>query len=222
MHNGRLGVEERYNCGYLFEYRWVLVLPDEDITLVNVQESADNEMFDVDALNDSTTVTTVTITTEEITLAQALEALKTLKPKVKRIVFQEPGKSTTTTTISSQQSQDMGKGIMIEEPVKPMKKKHQISFDEEGKIEVDYQLDERMKTQEQEELSNAKKATLFQQLLKKRRKHFAAKRAEEQRNKPPPQAQQIKIIAFKRVNTFVNFKTDLVEGSSKRAGEELE
>ncbi|GJW46213.1 hypothetical protein Tco_0077859 [Tanacetum coccineum] len=28
--------------------------------------------------------------------------------------------------------------------------------------------------------------------------------------------------AFKRVNTFVDFKTDLVEGSSKRAGTELE
>ncbi|GKG45957.1 hypothetical protein Tco_0498403, partial [Tanacetum coccineum] len=28
--------------------------------------------------------------------------------------------------------------------------------------------------------------------------------------------------AFKRVNTFVDFRTDLVEGSSKRAREELE
>ncbi|GJW09369.1 hypothetical protein Tco_1575196 [Tanacetum coccineum] len=132
MHNGCLGVEER----------WVLVLPDEEITLVNVQESANNEMFDVDALNDSTTVTTVTITTEEITLAQALEALKTLKPKVKRIVFQEPGKSTTTTTISSQQSQDMGKGIMIEEPVKPMKKKVQIMLDEEVALKLQAKFDE--------------------------------------------------------------------------------
>ncbi|GJV04785.1 hypothetical protein Tco_1338354 [Tanacetum coccineum] len=118
---------------------------DEEITLVSVQDDADKEMFDVDALNGeevfvagqnenvveevvdaaqvSTAATTVTITTEEITLAQALEALKTSKPKVKGIVFQEPGKSTTTTTISSQQSQDKGKGIMIEEPVKPMKKK---------------------------------------------------------------------------------------------------
>ncbi|GKE97899.1 hypothetical protein Tco_0021250, partial [Tanacetum coccineum] len=98
-------------------------------------DDADNEMFDVDALNDkevfvagqnenvvkkvvdaaqvSTAATIVTITTEEITLAQALEALKTSKPKVKRIVFQEPS-TTTTTTISSQQSQDKGKGIMIE------------------------------------------------------------------------------------------------------------
>ncbi|GJZ31485.1 hypothetical protein Tco_0576532 [Tanacetum coccineum] len=29
-------------------------------------------------------------------------------------------------------------------------------------------------------------------------------------------------IAFKRVNTFVDFRSDLVEGSLKRAGEELE
>ncbi|GJS44698.1 hypothetical protein Tco_0594819 [Tanacetum coccineum] len=50
------------------------------------------------------------------------------------------------------------------------------------------------KAQEQEELSNAEKATLFVQLLEKRRKHFAAKRAEEKRNKPPTQAQQRKIM----------------------------
>ncbi|GJT41936.1 hypothetical protein Tco_0941801 [Tanacetum coccineum] len=108
-----------------------------------------------------------------------------------------------------------------------------------------------MQAQEQEELSDAEKATLFQQLLEKRRKHFAAKSEEEKRNKPPTHAQQRKIIctylknmegkklkdlknkyfdfiqkmfdkAFKRVNTFVNFITDLVEGSLKTAGEELE
>ncbi|GJW33712.1 uncharacterized mitochondrial protein-like protein [Tanacetum coccineum] len=210
---------------------------DKDITLVNVQDDVDNEMFDVNVLNDeevfvagqnanvvekvvdaaqvSTAATTVTITTEEITLAQALEALKTSKPKVKGIVFQEPSTTTTITTISSQQSQDKGKGIMIEEPVKPMKKKVQTMLDEEAalklqaefdeeerlarekaekekeanialieewddiqaKIDADHQLAERLQAQEQEELSDAEKATLFQQLLEKRRKHFAAKRA---------------------------------------------
>ncbi|GJX98404.1 hypothetical protein Tco_0355423 [Tanacetum coccineum] len=136
----------------------------EDITLVNVQDDVDNEMFDVNALNGeevfvaekneniveevvdaakvSTAATTVTITTEEITLAQALEASKTLKPKVKGIVFQEPGKSTTTTTISSKQSQDKGKGIMIEEPVKPMKKKVQIMLDEEASLKLQAEFDE--------------------------------------------------------------------------------
>ncbi|GKG17458.1 hypothetical protein Tco_0362415, partial [Tanacetum coccineum] len=77
---------------------------NEDITLVNVQDDADNEMFDVNVLNgeevffagqnenvveevvDAAQVSTATITTEEITLAQSLEALKTSKTKVKGIV----------------------------------------------------------------------------------------------------------------------------------------
>nr|GFD20098.1 hypothetical protein [Tanacetum cinerariifolium] len=133
---------------------------DDKITLVN---DVDNEMFDVDALGGEevfvkeqnenvveevgdaaqvrTAATTVTITTKEITLAQALEALKTLKPKIKRIVFQDPSKYTTTTTISLQQSQDKGKGIMIEEPVKP-KKKDQIRFDEEPPLKLQAKFDE--------------------------------------------------------------------------------
>nr|GEV36925.1 hypothetical protein [Tanacetum cinerariifolium] len=243
----------------------------------------------VNAAQDSTATTT--ITTKEITLAQALEALKTSKSKVKGIVIQgqeEPGKSTTTTaTIPKQQSHENGKGKMIEKPMKP-KKKDQIKldkvaakrllaeFDEEerlvrekaqkeqeanialfetwddiqAKIDDDHQLAERLQAQEQEELSDAEKATLFQQLLEKRKKHFAAKKAEEKRNKPPTQAQQRKIMcnylknmegytlkqlksfefdriqemfgkAFRRVNTFEDFRTELVEGKEKRAGEEL-
>ncbi|GJV53298.1 uncharacterized mitochondrial protein-like protein [Tanacetum coccineum] len=137
---------------------------DEDITLVSVQDDADKEMFDVDALNGeevfvarqnenvvkevvdaaqvSTAATTVTITTEEITLAQALKALKTSKQKVKGIVFQEPSTTTTITTISSQQSQDKGKGILIEEPVKPMKKRDLIRLDEEVALKLQAELDE--------------------------------------------------------------------------------
>ncbi|GJS40278.1 hypothetical protein Tco_0565321 [Tanacetum coccineum] len=119
-----------------------------------------------------------------------------------------------------------------------------------AKIDVDHQLAERMQAHEQEELSIEEKATLFQQLLEKRRKYFAAKRAEEKRNKPPTKAQQRKIIctylknmegyklkdlklkefdsiqemfdrAFKRVNTFEDFRTELVKGKEKRAGTEL-
>ncbi|GJV46477.1 hypothetical protein Tco_1431013 [Tanacetum coccineum] len=215
---------------------------DEDITLVNVQDDSDNELFDMNVLNDeevfvagqyenvveevvdaaqvSTAATTVTITTEEITLAQALEALKTSKPK------------------------DKGKGIMIEEPIKPMKKKDLIRLDEEVALKLQAEFISSTRTRK---LFDAEKATLFQQLLEKRRKHFAAKRAEEKRNKPPTKVQQKKLIctylknmegyklndlklkdfdsiqeifdrAFKRVNTFVDFRIDLVKGSSKRAG----
>nr|GEW45933.1 hypothetical protein [Tanacetum cinerariifolium] len=84
-----------------------------------------------------------------------------------------------------------------------------------------YQLAKRLQVEEQQELNNEEKATLFMQLLEKRRKFFEAKRAEEKRNKPPIQAQQKKCMmfdrAFKRVNTFVNFKTELVKESFKKA-----
>ncbi|GJW64083.1 putative ribonuclease H-like domain-containing protein [Tanacetum coccineum] len=103
----------------------------------------DDMMALIEAAQVSTIATTVTITTKEITLAQALEALRTSKPKVKGIVFQEPGKSTTTTTISSQQSQDKGKGIMIEEPVKPMKNKDQISYDEVSSFKYKLNFDKK-------------------------------------------------------------------------------
>ncbi|GJU72734.1 hypothetical protein Tco_1264139 [Tanacetum coccineum] len=78
-----------------------------------------------------------------------------------------------------------------------------------------------MQAQEQKELSIEENAILFQQLLEKRRKHFTAKRAEDKRNKPPTKSQQRKIIALKRVNTFEDFRTELVEGKEKRAGTEL-
>nr|GEW38628.1 ribonuclease H-like domain-containing protein [Tanacetum cinerariifolium] len=135
---------------------------DEDITLVNDQDDA--EMFDVNDLhgeevfvekevadkevgaagevNVTSNATTIsvaaTITTEEITLAQALMEIKTTKPKEKGIFLQEP--------------------------------------------------------KEQQELTDAEKATLFMQLLEKRRNFFAAKRGEDIRNKPPTQAQQRKIM----------------------------
>ncbi|GKB10571.1 hypothetical protein Tco_0844494 [Tanacetum coccineum] len=119
------------------------------------------------------------------------------------------------------------------------------------KIDADYQLAERLQAQEQQELTIKEKSTLFVQFLEKRKKHFGAKRAEEKRNMPPTRAQQRCIMctylknmagwkpkdlknksfaniqelfnkAFKRVNTFVDFRIELVEGtemeeSSKKA-----
>ncbi|GJV76853.1 putative ribonuclease H-like domain-containing protein [Tanacetum coccineum] len=100
----------------------------------------------------STAVTTILITSEEITLAQAIEELKTAKPKVKRIVFKEPVESitTTTTTHSSQQPsqvkvQDKGKGKMVE-PEKPMKKKELIRIDEKitSKLQAEFDKEVRL------------------------------------------------------------------------------
>ncbi|GJS16989.1 retrovirus-related pol polyprotein from transposon TNT 1-94 [Tanacetum coccineum] len=76
---------------------------------------------------------TTVITDVEITLAQALAELKSAKLKDDKL-----GKSTTTIS-----QKDKGKSIMVEEPTK-MKKKDQISFDE--------QVAQRLQAQMQAEL----------------------------------------------------------------------
>ncbi|GJT80925.1 hypothetical protein Tco_1055267, partial [Tanacetum coccineum] len=140
--------------------------------------------------------------------------------------------------------------------------KLQAEEEEEERLarEKAQQLAQRLQAQDQDELTDEEKARLFVQFLEQRRKHFAAKRAEEKRNKPPIRAQQRIYLknmegwmpkslknksfdniqelfnkAIKMVNTFVDYKTELVEKSSKkaeakiaheislkRAGEELE
>ncbi|GJV78996.1 putative ribonuclease H-like domain-containing protein [Tanacetum coccineum] len=136
---------------------------DEDITLENVH---DDEMFDVNDLhgeevfaekevpvkevsaigkvNVASIATTVsaaeTITTEEITLAQALAALKSAKPKDDKVMIQEPEQGTVTTTVAITVI-DKGKGIMVEEPLK-MKKKDQVSFDEQEARRLLVEFDE--------------------------------------------------------------------------------
>ncbi|GKA13809.1 reverse transcriptase domain-containing protein [Tanacetum coccineum] len=90
------------------------------------------------------TTTTATIkTVDDITLAQALEEMKSTKPKKKGVVIQELGESTTTISsqLSLQKPQEKGKGILIE-LVKPMNKKKQIRLDEETVLNLQDEFDE--------------------------------------------------------------------------------
>ncbi|GKD21169.1 hypothetical protein Tco_1222872 [Tanacetum coccineum] len=183
-------LEAKQDSGYTIQ-------SDEDSLKLNeLMELYDAEMFDVDDLDGEDMIVAgqkenvvaeqevaakdVYLTVDEVTLAQALVALKSVKPKVKGnvieelsipvsvasastkvsaaittiatiptprkgVVIQELGESITTKstpTISSQQAQDKGKGIMIEEPVKPTKKKHQISLDEEVALKLQAEFDE--------------------------------------------------------------------------------
>nr|GEW18186.1 hypothetical protein [Tanacetum cinerariifolium] len=137
---------------------------DEDITLVNDQddtkmfnvtdlhgeevfvekELADQEVSVAGEVNAASIATTdsvaATITIDEVTLAKALVELTASKPKVKRVVIKEPSDTTTTTTkIISLKSQDKGKSIMVEEPVRP-KKKDQIRVDEEVALKLQAEM----------------------------------------------------------------------------------
>ncbi|GJV06393.1 hypothetical protein Tco_1344049 [Tanacetum coccineum] len=136
---------------------------------------------------------------------------------------------------------------LVREKAQKLKEANIAWDDIQAKVKADYQLAQRLQAQEQEELSDAEKATLFIQLLEKRRKHFAAKRAEEKRNTPPTKAQQRSFMytylknmegwkpkdlknksfaniqdlfdkAMKRVNTFVAYGLYRIgEESSKKA-----
>nr|GEZ23404.1 hypothetical protein [Tanacetum cinerariifolium] len=212
--------------------------------LIHVVVPDGEEVFVVEGQNKNV----VNITTEELTLAQVLEALKTSKPKKKDQIRLDKEAAKTL-----QGEFDEEERLVREKAIK--EQEYNIVLNEEwndiqSKIDVDYELAERLQAQEQEELSDAEKATLFQQLLEKRRKHFAAKRAKEKMNKPPTKSQQRKIMftylknmegyklndlklkefdsikemfdrAFRRANTFVDYITELVKGKEKRAGEEL-
>ncbi|GJW47719.1 hypothetical protein Tco_0079365 [Tanacetum coccineum] len=204
----------------------------EDIYLDNVHR--DEDMFGVNDLEDDEVIVEtevdhevvvetevaskdVNLSVDEVTLVQALAALKSAKPKAdkaKGLVIHEEEQATTPIVSSQQPShvkvQDKGKGIMVEEPLK-MKKKDQISFDEQETIRLQAEFNEeetlareKDKANEQEELTDEEKARLFVQFLKQRRKHFATKRAKEKRNRPPTRAQ-------------TKDRTELMEESSKKA-----
>ncbi|GJS01345.1 hypothetical protein Tco_0317853 [Tanacetum coccineum] len=167
----------------------LLLKPDEEITMVSVHDmnvsigvEVAEEVVEVintakliidaakvsvvgDIVSAATTIsaattTTATITTiDDITLAQALEEMKSTKAKKKGIVIQKLGESTIkiSSQLSLQQSQDKGKGLLIK-PVKPMKKKDQISLDEETalNLQAEFYEEERLAREkvEKEEEAN--------------------------------------------------------------------
>nr|GFB00368.1 hypothetical protein [Tanacetum cinerariifolium] len=65
-----------------------------------------------------------------------------------------------------------------------------------AKIDVDYELAQRLQAEKQKELTVGEKEKLFMQFSKKKRKFFAAKRSEEKRNIPLTRAQQRSIMYF--------------------------
>ncbi|GJS36563.1 hypothetical protein Tco_0534945 [Tanacetum coccineum] len=148
---------------------------DAKITLVDETHGryGDEEMFDTSVLDGDevlaepkVTIKDVNLSVDEVTLAQALAALKSAKVQEKANVVEEPSESITTTPtlttttaatmITAVKAHDKGKGIMVEEPVK-MKKKDQISLDEEHAFKLQAEEEEeeeriaREKAQREEE-----------------------------------------------------------------------
>nr|GFA07304.1 hypothetical protein [Tanacetum cinerariifolium] len=211
---------------------------DEDITLVNDQD--DEKMFDVNDLqgeevfvqedvasevNVASIATTdsvaATMIVDEVTLAQALMKIKKepvkLKKKDQIMLNQE-----VALKLQAELQAKFDKEQRLASEKAQQEEEANIALietldDVQEKIDVDYQLAERLQAEEQQELNDAVKATLFMKLLEKRRKFFAAKRVEEKRNKPPTRAQQKSIMC----EYLYCYQTELVEESSKKAKAEV-
>ncbi|GJZ66679.1 hypothetical protein Tco_0623375 [Tanacetum coccineum] len=192
--HGRIANIDAYEDIYL-----VNVHTDKDVFGINDQDDAndkdDVDMFGVNNLEGDEVV----VESEAVAMANTASTIPVTTTK--GILLQDPSESIiTTTTIPLK---DMGKGIIVKEPLN-MKKKYQINIDEQEairlqaafdeEIDADYQMDKQMQAEEQEELRIEKKSKLFVQLLEARKKHFAVKRAEEKRNRPPTRAQQRSIM----------------------------
>ncbi|GJY87387.1 hypothetical protein Tco_0502015 [Tanacetum coccineum] len=187
---------------------------DAEITLVDETQGryGDDLMFDKVTTADevvttviveiSTASPTKTIIADDLTLAQTLIEIRSAKPKVKGVVIEEQRKD----RLVRQREEEA----------------NIVSWDNmQAMIDADYQMAQQMQAEEQEILSIEEKSKLFVNL--DARKNFAAMRAQENRNKPPTKAQKRKTISYlikkamKRVNTFVDMDTELVEGSKVKA-----
>ncbi|GJZ85645.1 hypothetical protein Tco_0650984 [Tanacetum coccineum] len=99
---------------------------DAGINLVSTHFDADTDMFGVHYLvGDTVVVETkvaskdVNLSIDEVTLAQALAALKSAKPKADKVMLQEPEQGTITTTaattVTAASTRPKAKGLVIHE-----------------------------------------------------------------------------------------------------------
>nr|GEZ62516.1 hypothetical protein [Tanacetum cinerariifolium] len=172
---------------------------DVEITLVDETQGTMNEedVFRVNDLDGDGVIVDATAG-EEVGQIQTLIEIKAAKPKARGVIVQEPSKFRTT--LSSQPSQipqakDKGKGIMVE-PVKPLKKKDQIKFDEKVKRKFEAQMKAKIEEEERiaKEKDEANIAVIKQWDERREGNSFLRKREIEKRNIPPTKAQQISLM----------------------------
>ncbi|GJU75736.1 putative ribonuclease H-like domain-containing protein [Tanacetum coccineum] len=176
-------------------------------------------------------VAEVSLNDDEITLAQTLQKLKSVTPKVKGFSINEPSEfHRADIPMKNNLDKEGFKKFFDEEAMiakEEAEKEAKLVEDWDNvkaKIDTDYELSSKLQEEEQEEPSIEEKSKLFVELMEKRRKHFAAKRAEEKRSKPPTKAQKRKTMStyLKNMDGMDSAEeAKKMEGSSKRVGDEI-
>nr|GEZ27969.1 hypothetical protein [Tanacetum cinerariifolium] len=137
-----LGEEDASKHGRIYD-----IDANEVVYLVNVHR--DKDMFRVNDLDGDEVVV------EDV---DALAALKSMKPKADKVVIQDPEQGTRGTTTSAAtlvtpaSTRPKAKLLVIHEE---MKKKDQISFDQQEAIRLQAELDEEERLAREKEEANA-------------------------------------------------------------------
>ncbi|GJS99300.1 hypothetical protein Tco_0820470 [Tanacetum coccineum] len=154
--------------------------------------------------------TTTLIEDEDLTIAQTLMKMRSVKSKEKSKKKGVSSETATRLTRGQLDLKDKGKGIMqeLEKLVKVKDEEVMLEIEREeeasnaalieewdtikARIDADAQLAERLQAEEREQMFVEERARPLMEFIAARKKFFAAKRAEEQRNKPPTKAEQRK------------------------------
>nr|GEU96809.1 putative ribonuclease H-like domain-containing protein [Tanacetum cinerariifolium] len=136
-------------------------LHGEEVFVTQQDKNVVEKEVDVAQVHVTTIATTLTISIDEATLAQALAELKHVKPKTKAkgIVFHKPEESTTTTTTTTITAWD----------------------DVQAKIDADYELAQRLQAKEQESSKKAKADITQEGSLKRAGDELEQERSKKQK-----------------------------------------
>ncbi|GJV63087.1 hypothetical protein Tco_1473915 [Tanacetum coccineum] len=192
----------RYNDAQMFD---TYVFNGEEVFVAEQSEKVVEEVVSTTEVSAA-----AIITTEEITLAQALAELRSAKPKV---MVQEPVQSTITTTPSTihkaksitfrYPTEEEEQARLAREKAKKVEEANILWDNVQAMIEADRLLAERLQAREQEELTDEEKARF------------------QLKNKSFAEIQKLFDKAMTRVNMFVDMDTELVKESSKKAEAEM-
>ncbi|GJY50203.1 hypothetical protein Tco_0440159 [Tanacetum coccineum] len=178
---------------------------DAEVTLVNeTQERQDDDlMFDTKVLDDDEVFVDVKTVEKEEQSTKTGEAVTTTGV--------EDSAAPTIPTTEEQVSVSKPTDFVIQPLVKDKGK---------AMIEADFELAQRLQTEEQGEITIEERSRLFVELMNKRKKHFAMLRAEDKRRKPPTKAQKRNQMSTYLKNMVKSKKE--IEESSKGTEDELE
>ncbi|GJT49888.1 hypothetical protein Tco_0976045 [Tanacetum coccineum] len=202
----------------------------------------------------------------KVVTTTATTTTTTTRPKARGVVVQEQSEFRTPQESQPSMIKDKGKTIMIEpeleaeliEEERLTRKKEEEanialieSWDNtQAMMEADFELAQRLQTEEQGEITIEERSRLFLELINKRKKHLAMLRAEEKRRKPPTKDQKRNLLStylknmggykhnqlksksyeeiqklfdneMRRVNTFIPMDSEVVK-SKKGTEDELE